>query len=82
MSKLAKTFDLANIIVITVTFILFFAALVAKGLTHDILLETAVFLVSVKLILATYKNRLLIERIEGKIDDLHDSILHDLNRKE
>ena len=40
---------------IVTTFILFVAALFFKGLTHDLLLEAGVFLVSVKLIIATQK---------------------------
>lgn len=53
-----KHFDKGSIIVIVITFILFTAALFAKGLTHDLLLEGGVFLVSVKLIMVAYKNKL------------------------
>jgi hypothetical protein len=42
--------------VIIITLILFVFALYVKGLTHNILLEAGVFLVSVKLIIKTYKN--------------------------
>ncbi len=37
--------------------VLFIAALFTKGLTHELLLESAVFLVSVKLILMAYSNK-------------------------
>ena len=50
--------EAASVLTIIVTFVLFGMALVAKGLTHDVLLEAAVFLVSVKLILAGYKSGL------------------------
>ena len=53
-----KHFDKGSIIVIVITFILFTAALFTKGLTHDLLLEGGVFLVSVKLIMMAYKNKL------------------------
>ena len=53
-----KHFDNGSIIVIAITFILFTAALFTKGLTHDLLLEGGVFLVSVKLIMMAYKNKL------------------------
>jgi hypothetical protein len=36
--------------------VLFVAALFTKGLTHDLLLEAGVFLVSVKLIIMAYKS--------------------------
>ncbi|MBW2327978.1 MAG: hypothetical protein JRF45_16245 [Deltaproteobacteria bacterium] len=53
---MGKHFDMGSMIVIIVTFILFITALFTKGLTHDLLLETGVFLVSVKLILMAFKN--------------------------
>lgn len=53
-----KHFDKGSIIVIVITFILFTAALFTKGLTHDLLLEAGIFLVSVKLIMMAYKNKL------------------------
>lgn len=53
-----KYFDTGTILVIVITFILFGVALFAKGFTHDLLLEAGVFLVSVKLILMSYKNGL------------------------
>jgi hypothetical protein len=56
MFKIKKHFDLGSLVVITVTFILFVSAVFTKGFTHDILLEAAVFLVSVKLIIMAYKN--------------------------
>ncbi len=43
-------------VVIIITLILFVVALFTKGLTHEILLEAGIFLVSVKLIIMAYKN--------------------------
>jgi len=70
MSKLREHFDLPSIFVIVATIILFVMALYIKGLTHEMLLEGAVFLISVKLILASYKNSVTIKRLESKLDDL------------
>ena len=50
-----KHFDLGSILIIVITFIFFALALFFTGLTHDILLEAGVFLVSVKLIIMAYK---------------------------
>ena len=48
--------DLGSIVVILITLVLFIVALFYKGLTHDLLLEAGVFLVSVKLIMVAYRN--------------------------
>jgi hypothetical protein len=65
-----QSMNRANSVIILVTFILFVAALFFKGLTHDILLEAGVFLVSVKLIVTTYYIRMTSARIEEKLDEL------------
>ncbi len=51
-----ENFDLGSLLVIATTLVLFVVALLTKGLTHDILLEAGVFLVSVKLIMMAHKN--------------------------
>ncbi len=56
MVEMRKYFDLWSLLVIVITFLLFAIALFTKGLTHDLLLEAAVFLVSVKLILMSHRN--------------------------
>ncbi len=68
MLSLWKNLGLGSIAVITVTLILFLSALFVKGFTHDLLLEAAVFLVSVKLIIITYRNSQGVESIEKKLD--------------
>ncbi len=55
-----------SVAVIVLTFILFTIALFAKGFTKDLLLEAGVFLVSVKLILMSYKNTVTVEAIDKK----------------
>jgi len=58
-----RYFDQGSIIVITITFLLFVAALFTKGLTHDISLEAGILLVSIKLILMAYKTGAFFEEI-------------------
>jgi len=67
-------FDLASLVVIIITFCLFTAALFVKGLTHDLLLEAGVFLVSVKLILMAYKNSVSMEAIDKKLDQIYAAV--------
>ena len=55
-------------VVILTTLTLFVSALFVKGFTHDLLLETAVFLVSVKLIILSYRNSKGVEAIQEKLD--------------
>ena len=57
MSAIRRRLDAASFLVMLVTLALFAVALVAKGLTHDLLLEAGVFLVSAKLVIAAYQNR-------------------------
>jgi hypothetical protein len=54
-----KHFDFWSIVVIDLTLILFVVALFITGLKHDLLLETGVFLISVKLILMGHKNSVM-----------------------
>ncbi len=62
-----KRLDVPSLVVILLTFVLFVAALVVKGIGHDLLLEAGVFLVSVKLIMMAYRIRGENERL---IDEL------------
>ncbi len=55
-------------VVILTTLVLFITALFMKGLTRDLLLEMAVFLVSVKLIILSYRNSKGVEAIQNKLD--------------
>ena len=57
-----------SLAVVVVTLILFVAALFVKGFTHDLLLETAIFLVSVKLIMLSYQSNQGVEEINKKLD--------------
>jgi low affinity Fe/Cu permease len=68
-------FDPSSIIVILITVVLFVMALYEKGLTHDLLLEAGVFLVSVKLILGSYKNSVDIKKLDSKLDEILSKLL-------
>lgn len=70
MKKSNAFLDWFNTFVIVLTFILFGLALFIKGFVHDLLLEAGVLLVSVKLIISTYKLAKSSERIEKKLDQI------------
>jgi hypothetical protein len=69
-----RHFDTGSLVVMALTLVLFVVALFAKGLTHDLLLEAGVFLVSVKLILVAYKNSVSNQRILTLLQEIRDSI--------
>jgi len=60
--------DGGSLAIALITLVLFLAALFTKGLTHDLFLETGVFLVSVKIIIMTYKNSVAVGRLDEKLD--------------
>ena len=67
-----KHFDMGSLIVIVITFILFVMALFFTGLTHALLLEVGVFLVSVKLILMAYKSSVSSAKIESELQKIKE----------
>jgi len=67
-----KHFDMGSMIVIIITFVLFTVALFTKGLTHDLLLETGVFLVSVKLILMAYNNSVHVKSFRKELQEIKE----------
>ena len=67
-------FDRWSLAVIVLTFVLFIVALFIKGLTHEILLEAGVFLVSIKLIMMSYKNSVLAKKMEFQLDRIYQSV--------
>ena len=81
MLEIKRHFDFGSIIVILVTFVLFVSAIFTKGFTHDLLLEAAVFLVSIKLIVMAYKNIDATDAIHEKLDIIINRInQNDSNR--
>lgn len=69
-----KHHDPWSIGVIILTLVLFIVALFLKGLTHDILLEAGVFLVSLKLILMMRHQSEIAELMEGKLDQIQKTL--------
>jgi len=67
-----KHFDAGSLVVIVITFVLFVLALFFTGLTHDILLEAGVFLVSVKLIMMAYKTSVTSMNIENELKNIKE----------
>lgn len=63
-------FDTGSIVIILITLILFLIALFTKGITHDLLLEAGVFLVSVKIILMAYKNSISNKKLLEELKEI------------
>jgi len=55
-----------------ITLILFVGALITKGFTHDLLLETGIFLVSVKLIIMARSNNISNELIQKNLKEIKE----------
>jgi len=70
IDRIGKYLGPGTVLVLAVTLALFVAALFTKGFTHDLLLEVAVFLVSLKLIIMTYRNSKGVEAIQAKLDTI------------
>jgi len=69
--RLVKFLDPWSTVVIILTFILFVTSLFLRGFTHDLLLEGGVFLVSLKLILMSYKHHLHSEHLERRLEAIY-----------
>ncbi len=74
ISKITKHFGKGSLAVIFITFVLFAVALFVKGFTHDLLIEAAIFLVSVKLILMAYSNSVSARKLEKKLSDIEEKV--------
>jgi MFS superfamily sulfate permease-like transporter len=72
--SLLKQFDPWSLVVVVLTFVLFFIALFIKGLTHDLLLEAGVFLVSMKLIIMSHKQGVHTENMERRLDEIYAAV--------
>ncbi len=62
---------ISTIAIILITLALFTGAVLTKGLTHDIFLEAAVFLVSVKVIFLTFRTNTMTKNILKRLEDLN-----------
>lgn len=77
MIKLKKHLSKGSLIIISLTLILFIIAPFLEGKAHDIALELGMFLISVKLILMTYKNSVSEKKILEKLDLIHEELTKD-----
>jgi hypothetical protein len=57
-------------VIIVITFAIFFAALFTEGFVHNLLLELGVLLISVKLIMMSYKNGVYVEGLQKELRDI------------
>ncbi len=64
----------STIAIILITLVLFIAAVFTKGFTHDIFLEAAVFLVSVKVIFLTFRNNVIARDMQKQLSDIHNTL--------
>ena len=65
-----KQFDPWSVVVIALTLVLFIASVFVTGFSHDLLLESGVFLVSVKLILMAQKNTAFAQVTDQRLQDI------------
>lgn len=72
--------DTASLLTIIVTLVLFVVAVFEHGLSHELLLESAVFVVSVKLILMAYKNGQTSESLDRRLDHIERLIAESKER--
>ncbi len=70
MREVARHLDTGSIVTLAITLVLFIVAIFVKGLTHDLLLEAGVFLVSVKLMLLAYHNSKNSDEIRKRLDEI------------
>lgn len=66
--------DVGSNITIVVTLVLFVIALFSTGFTHDLLLEAGVFLVSVKLIIMSYRNGQAAEAVRSELEQIRKAL--------
>ena len=72
--KLRERLDIGSMAVIVITFTLFVVSLFQKGLTHEILVDTGIFLVSVKLIVMSFKNNLYMKDLNQQLEEIRKLI--------
>lgn len=66
---------ISTIVIILTTLALFTGAVLTKGLTHDIFLEAAVFLVSVKVIFLTFRTNTMTKNIQKQLEGLNSLLI-------
>jgi len=78
---LDRYIDKASAFTLVLTLVLFVIALFVKGFTHDLLLEAGVFLVSIKLVLAGYKNQQGTRHLLYRLDRIEQMLTHPSDRE-
>ena len=68
--KLRERLDMGSMAIIFITFTLFVVSLFQKGLTHEILVDTGIFLVSVKLIVMSFRNNLYMKDLNQQLEEI------------
>ena len=68
--KLRERLDMGSMAIIFITFTLFVVSLFQKGLTHEILIDTGIFLVSVKLIVMSFRNNLYMKDLNQQLEEI------------
>jgi len=69
-----KYLDWGNLLTIILTLGLFIIALFVTGFTKNLLLEAGVFLVSMKIILMSYKNSMTEEKILKELKEIKEKL--------
>ena len=72
MQKMLHPSDPWSTVVIVLTFLLFFVALFLHGFTSDLLLETGIFLVSLKLIRMGRSNAQIARQLDEHLTDIEN----------
>jgi hypothetical protein len=72
--RVTRHLDPWSIMVLVITLVLFVIALFVKGLTHDLLLEVGVFLVSVKLIIMAFNNSMQAKELAQKLERIQAAL--------
>ena len=69
-NHMTRYFDKWTIIIIIITVVLFVIALFVKGFTHLLLLEAGVLLVSIKIIMMSYRNIQNYEELKKDLNEI------------
>jgi hypothetical protein len=80
IKKMKEYLSTTDLLVIIVTIILFVLALFNKGLTHDMLLEAGVLLVSIKIIMMNYKNSVSSKKIMDELEEIKKALIDSKNQ--
>jgi hypothetical protein len=70
----SRWIDFGSYLTIAATLILFIAALFLKGMTHDLLLEAGVFLVSAKLVIMSHKHAVIADELRAALQRIERSL--------